>query len=273
MNLSCIVIEDLLPAYCDGTCTADSRAAVEEHLADCPRCRRFYTALHRPLPLEEPRKNPPPLRSVEKRWKKEKRVDLFRGGILALFVGVAVFLVMAALQFKVSIPLSQEDIVINQVVQLSDGSINVGLWVDDTAHSIAYEWSEEEHVLYLVPYRSFFVFEDSSWDGWQSDITFYVLPEGETEAPDKIGVPLPPDTRAICVGPKKDAILVWEEGQELPPARSWSSASKKNGWLRNTGKPPHVRAHSDVRGLMSWGRIFRQTTPVAFVGKSLIKFL
>ncbi|MFQ8982767.1 MAG: zf-HC2 domain-containing protein [Evtepia sp.] len=96
MNLSCIVIEDLLPAYCDGTCTADSRAAVEEHLADCPRCRRFYTALHRPLPLEEPRKNPPPLRSVEKRWKKEKRIDLFRGGILALFVGVAVFLVMAA---------------------------------------------------------------------------------------------------------------------------------------------------------------------------------
>ena len=139
MTLSCVVIEDLLPAYCDGTCTPESRAAVEEHLAGCPRCRRFYTALHRPLPLEEPRKNPPPLRSVEKRWKKEKRVDLFRGGILALFVGVAVFLVMAALQFKVSIPLSQEDIVINQVVQLSDGSINVDLWVDDTAHSIAYE--------------------------------------------------------------------------------------------------------------------------------------
>ena len=27
-----------------------------------------------------------------------------------------------------------------------------------------------------------------------------------------------PDTRAICVGPKKDAILVWEMGQELLPA-------------------------------------------------------
>ena len=49
MNLSCIVIEDLLPAYCDGTCTADSRAAVEEHLADCPRCRRFYTGIPRPF--------------------------------------------------------------------------------------------------------------------------------------------------------------------------------------------------------------------------------
>ena len=52
MTLSCVVIEDLLPAYCDGSCTPESRAAVEEHLADCPRCRRFYTALSRPLPLE-----------------------------------------------------------------------------------------------------------------------------------------------------------------------------------------------------------------------------
>ena len=220
MNLSCIVIEDLLPAYCDGSCTPESRAAVEEHLADCPRCRRFYTALHRPLPLEEPRKNPPPLRSVEKRWKKEKKGRLVsRGNFGPVFGGVAVFLVMAALQFKVSIPLSQEDIVINQVVQFSDGSINVDLWVDDTAHSIAYEWSEEEHVLYLVPYRSFFVFEDSSWDGWQSDITFYVLPEGETEAPDKIGTPLPPRHQShLCGAEKKDAILVWEMGQELLPA-------------------------------------------------------
>ena len=233
MNLSCIVIEDLLPAYCDGTCTADSRAAVEEHLADCPRCRRFYTALHRPLPLEEPRKNPPPLRSVEKRWKKEKRVDLFRGGILALFVGVAVFLVMAALQFKVSIPLSQEDIVINQVVQLSDGSINVQVVMEALGGGghLAYEWSEEDHVLYLVPYRSFFVFEDSSWDGWQSDIPFYVLQAGETEAPDKVGMPLPPDTRAICVGPKKDAILVWEEGQELPPASQELEQRLQEEWM------------------------------------------
>lgn len=231
MNLSCIVIEDLLPAYCDGTCTVDSRAAVEEHLADCPRCRRFYTALHRPLPLEESRENPPPLRSVEKRWKKEKKIDLFRGGILALFVGTIVFLVMVALQFKVPIPLSQEDIVINQVVQLSDGSINVDLWVDDTAHIIDYEWSEEERVLYLVPKRPFLVFEDSSWDGWQSDITFYVLQAEETEAPDKVGVPLPPDTRAICVGPKKDAILVWEVGQELPPASQELEQRLQEEWM------------------------------------------
>ena len=82
MTLSCVVIEDLLPAYCDGSCTPESRAAVEEHLADCPRCRRFYTALHRPLPLEEPRKNPPPLRSVEKRWKKWTKGEKKEGGRL-----------------------------------------------------------------------------------------------------------------------------------------------------------------------------------------------
>ena len=73
MNLSCIVIEDLLPAYCDGSCTPREPRCGGGALGRLSRCQRFYTALHRPLPLEESRKNPPPLRSVEKRWKKEKR--------------------------------------------------------------------------------------------------------------------------------------------------------------------------------------------------------
>ena len=60
MTLSCVVIEDLLPAYCDGSCTPESRAAVEEHLADCPRCRRFYTALPGPFPWKRPGKPLPP---------------------------------------------------------------------------------------------------------------------------------------------------------------------------------------------------------------------
>lgn len=217
MNLSCIVIEDLLPAYCDGTCTADSRAAVEEHLTDCPRCRRFYTALSRPLPLETSREAAAPLHSVEKQWNKKKRVNLFRGGIAMLFLGVAVFLVLVALQLNVSLPLSQEDIVINQVTELSDGSINVDLWVDDAAHNITHQWSED-HVLYLIPQRSIFDFGDGTLEGWQSNQTFYVLPKGETEAKGKLGIPLPSDVKAIYVGAEKDAVLVWQPGQELPPA-------------------------------------------------------
>ena len=44
-----------------------------------------------------------------------------------LFHGVAVFLVLVALQLNVSLPLSQEDIMIHQLTELSNGSIDVDL--------------------------------------------------------------------------------------------------------------------------------------------------
>lgn len=39
MKLSCKIAEDLLPLYLDDSCSADSRAALEEHLKECPSCR------------------------------------------------------------------------------------------------------------------------------------------------------------------------------------------------------------------------------------------
>lgn len=38
MNISCNVIEDLLPLYHDGVCSEDSRKLVEEHLKTCKKC-------------------------------------------------------------------------------------------------------------------------------------------------------------------------------------------------------------------------------------------
>lgn len=78
----------------------------------------------------------------------------------------------------------------------------------------------------------------------------------------KRGKPRPP-TRSECHCPPTPEPSVWGRKRMRswcgkwarnfrPPARRWSTASKKNGWFRNTGKPPHVRAHSGVRGLVSW---------------------
>ena len=35
MNITCEMAEDLLPLYLEGTCSADSRAALEAHLHIC----------------------------------------------------------------------------------------------------------------------------------------------------------------------------------------------------------------------------------------------
>lgn len=39
MNIPCDVIRDLLPLYCDGACSEESRRAVEAHTASCAACR------------------------------------------------------------------------------------------------------------------------------------------------------------------------------------------------------------------------------------------
>ena len=55
MNLSCNIIRDLLPLYAEELASADSRAAVEEHLCGCADCRAELEGLMAPavVPAEE----------------------------------------------------------------------------------------------------------------------------------------------------------------------------------------------------------------------------
>ncbi len=45
MKYECSIIEDLLPLYKDGVCSAESSKAVEEHLAECPKCSEVMNKL------------------------------------------------------------------------------------------------------------------------------------------------------------------------------------------------------------------------------------
>lgn len=42
MNANCEIIEDLLPLYADGVCSAQSRKAVEQHMLECEKCRNAF---------------------------------------------------------------------------------------------------------------------------------------------------------------------------------------------------------------------------------------
>lgn len=69
MKLDCELIQDLLPLYAEGLCSAASRRAVEEHLCECEHCRRLTA----PLPIEEPGDTPNADRAVKKSIKKVRR--------------------------------------------------------------------------------------------------------------------------------------------------------------------------------------------------------
>lgn len=45
MSKQCEIVQDLLPLYTDGACSAASASLVEEHIRDCKKCRSIYVAL------------------------------------------------------------------------------------------------------------------------------------------------------------------------------------------------------------------------------------
>ena len=44
-NVTCSIVEDLLPLYMDGCCSKDSQQAVVEHMKTCEKCRETYRHL------------------------------------------------------------------------------------------------------------------------------------------------------------------------------------------------------------------------------------
>ncbi len=52
--MNCEIIQDLLPLYCDGVCSAETIRAVEAHLASCPACRTLLEEMRREPVMPEP---------------------------------------------------------------------------------------------------------------------------------------------------------------------------------------------------------------------------
>ncbi len=90
MRLEHEIIRDLLPLYADGVCSAESRQAVEEHLAGCPLCRKEYETLKNAdtfgAPAPEERQKAAALKKVRRalNWKRVLAVCL----AVAVTVGV-----------------------------------------------------------------------------------------------------------------------------------------------------------------------------------------
>lgn len=92
MNLSCEVTRDLLPLYHDGVCSDESRALVEEHVADCPACAGLLTELRGEFEL--PHKSPDdlaPLEQIRKNVKRGNKKAWMKGITAALAVVLTVF--------------------------------------------------------------------------------------------------------------------------------------------------------------------------------------
>lgn len=216
MKLSCKVTQDLLPLYHDGVCSDESRALVEEHLAQCADCKDVLKSLKDDLVLEEETEAAKPLLSIQMTWNKEKRKTLLKAVAVALVICIVACGAWWGLtQWRV-VPVSGADLMSLDSGQFEDGQIYVRFC---QSYSINYirivaEIDDEAGAVYFVPQRSVFgqkyELPTNNWAGYWFIPSDYEYTNAQGER-----VPV----TAAYLGSDKDpenAILIWKEGMEMP---------------------------------------------------------
>jgi predicted anti-sigma-YlaC factor YlaD len=97
MKTSCSVIKDLLPLYHDGVCSDESKALVEEHLADCKLCKDELQAMDNKLPIISTEHNLNQATAVKElsiKWKKGMFNSLLKGVIVTIAIVALLFLLL-----------------------------------------------------------------------------------------------------------------------------------------------------------------------------------
>ena len=213
------IVLDLLPLYHDGVCSAASRAAVEAHLKECGACRTVLLEMDAPLPAAEEQKNTADgaaVKSISEAWKKEKWMARFKGAAIAAAVCLVLFGAwMAATQLYL-FPVPAEKLQITNVRQLSDGRVLYHFTIDDDLNlrRIKFEYDEEGNK-YYVPVRA--LITEKRWDGVSAADREMALDVAEENAwAESQGIDR--EVTRVWYGRGEDAILLWEEGMDLPAA-------------------------------------------------------
>ena len=103
MELACGIVRDLLPLVVEGLSGEESRAAVMEHIAACPECRRVKSQLEQDAVPEFAPETPLQAVKNEIVAKRRRTVGIAVGLVLAV-----VFCVFARLTEPVRLPYSDD---------------------------------------------------------------------------------------------------------------------------------------------------------------------
>jgi len=106
MKISCEIIKDLLPLYYDGVCSSESRALVEEHLAECDNCKSELLSMGEIIPvngMEQNLNEAETLKKLSKKWRRGKMKSFLRGVLIAIAVVAILLLLYIILNVKIAI--------------------------------------------------------------------------------------------------------------------------------------------------------------------------
>lgn len=213
MNISCGVMQDLLPLYHDQACSAESQELVRDHLAECAACRRLLADIGKePQRTSSGLDEAKPLRAARAAWSRGKKKSFWKGiALAAVICAVLVGAFMGLTQWR-GIPVDVELLQVTETCQLEDGRVSFRLQVKDNKELRFIKYTiTEDGAFYMTPMRA--VLEGTRMaglGGYDQD----QLMDLDWMLQNHPGAVI----TSCYVGPVGEGILVWEEGMDLPPA-------------------------------------------------------
>lgn len=89
-QITCEIVQDLLPLYCDEVCSTESKTAVDRHLQTCSKCRRALAVLQTPMEIPGTPLELDTIEAASEAWKNTRK-NAFRFGVILVAVVLAVF--------------------------------------------------------------------------------------------------------------------------------------------------------------------------------------
>ena len=212
---ACKIVQDLLPLYVENTCTADSRAYVEEHLQACPDCKALFDTMKQSIDVTVSRPNPKESFTRFSHRLVHRRVLLISLGILAALVMLIAVLWSPVINPYLSEPqlFSREDIE-PKLSRLSDGSVHVSFTYTDAEYCVGAHAFESdgsgEYTLSIQHYRVY------DFLGLNDEKTYSrILHTSESEY---IGSDYMAPAVKLTLLCSDGDFVIWEDGDDLPPA-------------------------------------------------------
>ncbi len=205
-KVSCDIIQDMLPLYCDDVCSADSRKMIEEHLPECEVCSNMLHQLKSEYTVsikerKENKEGSAVLGKMAHSWKHSLLKSFLIGISIATIVLSVVFGTYYALFEYQGSMVSPEQVSIS-AYKLSDTQISIRMELHDGYCGGSMETYVDNYGnLYISVQRT--IIKDKLTD-MESEIMVYGFNQSTK------------NYIAIYYGTPDNCKLIWEQGDNLP---------------------------------------------------------
>lgn len=212
-KITCDVIQDILPLYCDDVCSKDSRELVKKHLEGCQECSELLEKMKKECVLadKEEQGHETVVKEMAATWRRSIKRSFVYGVLIMLCIcGILTGSYLALTRLiLVTIPADRMEITVENVteqyVELSlkskDGKKVFGSSSQITA----------DGKYYIVMERGVIATENGIGENWEG--TFTISRSGYLASGERVPV------TEIYYGTGKDSVLIWEadtDSQQFP---------------------------------------------------------